>query len=139
MIEVRELGRRGTLADVEATLAQQLRLGARQLALAAHWADLHHPDGLSAPDDPWEVRRRRPDGDHGVQPGGSGTPEILASCPAELGLVLQTSAGGAKHLIADALVCVIGCRRCGRRSSTDGCERGRPGGWRRPPGTCRTR
>lgn len=103
MIEVRELDRPGTLADAQATLAEQLRLDGRQLALAAHWADLHHPDLLPAPVDAWEVRRRRLGGHYAVQPGGAGTPEVLASCPAELGLVLQTSAGGAKHLIADAL------------------------------------
>ena len=103
VIEVRELNQRDTLVEAEATLAEQLRLDGRQLALAAHWADLHHPDSLLAPADEWEVRRRRLDGHHAVRPGGEGTPQILASCPAELGLVLQTTAGGAKHLIADAL------------------------------------
>lgn len=103
MIEVRELDAGGTLAEAAATLAEQLRLDARQLELAAHWADLHHPDSLPPPLDTWEERRRRLDGDYGVHPGGEGTAPILASRPAELGLVLRTSAGGAKHLIADAL------------------------------------
>ena len=103
MIEVQELDAVGTLAEAAATLAEQRRLDARQLELAAHWADLHHPDSLPRPLDTWEERRRRIDGDHGVHPGGEGTPPILASRPAELGLVLRTSAAGAKHLIADAL------------------------------------
>ena len=103
MIEMRELDRPGTLADAQATLAGMMGLDARQLELAVHWADLHHPDSLPAPVDDWEMRRRQLDGSYAVQPGGEGTPEILASCPAELGLVLQTSAGGSKHLMADAL------------------------------------
>lgn len=103
MIEVRELDQRGTLADAEVTLVELTRLDGRLLTLAGHWADLHAPDSLPAPVDAWEAGRRRLNSDYGIRPGGEGTPEILASCPAELGLVLQTSAGGAKHLIADAL------------------------------------
>lgn len=35
--------------------------------------------------------------------GGEGTPLVLAHCPGELGVVLETSYTGARHLIADAL------------------------------------
>lgn len=89
VIEVEGLGRRETLTGAEACLALVMQAEADQLALAAHWADLHHPDSLPLATTELEVRRRRLDGDHGVQPGGEGTPPILANRPAELGLVLQ--------------------------------------------------
>ena len=103
VIDAQELDRRGTLAGSEVVLATIMSAEADQLALAAHWADLNHPDSLPPAETQFEERRRRLDGDYGVQPGGEGTPEILANQPRELGLVLQTSAGAAKHLIADAL------------------------------------
>lgn len=103
MIEVQGLDRPRTLAAADAILAAQLRLDADQLAVAAHWADLHHPDSLPPASTAFEQQRRRFEGSYAVQPGGEGTPTVLASCPAELGLVLQTSPAGARHLIADAL------------------------------------
>lgn len=103
MIEPAGLDRRGTLADARACLTAQRELDAHQLALAGHWADLHHPDNLPAATTELERRRRRFSGEYGVRPGGSGTPEVLASCFSELGGVLQTSALGARHLVADAL------------------------------------
>ena len=48
MIEVVGLGRRETLAGAEACLAVVMRADADQLALAAHWADLHDPASLPA-------------------------------------------------------------------------------------------
>lgn len=101
MIEVQELDRPGTLARASAALASITRAEAELLALAAHWADLHDPASLPPVETEFEVRRRRFEQQYGVQPGGEGTPEVLASCFAELGL--QTSAGSAKHLVADAL------------------------------------
>jgi hypothetical protein len=104
MVEVQGLGRRATLTGAEACLAAIMHAEAEQLALAGHWADLHDPGSLPAPETELEARRRRRFADeYGVQPGGDGTPEVLACCFAELGLVLQSSAGGAKHLVADAL------------------------------------
>ena len=58
MIEVAGLGRRETLAEAESALAAQLRLDADQLALAAHWADLHDPAAC-----PRRQRSWRPGGD----------------------------------------------------------------------------
>lgn len=107
MIEVTGLDRRATwratLAGANACLAVVMCAEAEQLALAAHWADLHDPASLPLAETEFEVRRRRFDGDYGVQPGGEGTPQVLAYCFGELGVVLQSSAGGAKHLVADAL------------------------------------
>jgi len=103
MIEVEALDRRATLAASESSLGAVMLAEAEQLALAAHWADLHDPASLPAAVTELERRRRRFDGAYGVQPGGDGTPEVLAFCFRELGVVLQSSAGGAKHLVADAL------------------------------------
>ena len=103
MVEVTGLDRRKTLTAAQTCLAEVMRAEAEQLVLAAHWADLHDPAGLSPVTTEAEARRRRWDGEYGVQPGGEGTPEVLALCFAELGVVLQTSAGGAKHLVGDAL------------------------------------
>lgn len=103
MIEVAGLDQRATLAGAEACLVTIMTAEAEQLVLAAHWADLHDPGCLPPAETEFEARRRRLDQDYGVQPGGQGTPEVLRSCFAELGLVLHTSAGGAKHLIADVL------------------------------------
>ena len=103
MIEVGVLDRQATLAGAQGCLVAVMAAEAEQLALVAHWADLHDPAGLPAPTTGLEARRRRWDGDYGVQPGGEGSPEVLARCFAEVGVVLQTSAGGAKHLVADAL------------------------------------
>lgn len=103
MIEVQELDRRGTLVCAETALAAIMHGEAQVLTLAAHWADLYDPASLPPVETAFEERRRRLDGEYGVQPGGAGTPEVLAHCFAELGVVLQTSAGGARHLVADAL------------------------------------
>ena len=103
MIEVQELDRPGTLARAGSALVSIMRAEAEVLALAAHWADLHDPASLPPVETEFEARRRRFEQQYGVQPGGEGTPEVLVSCFAELGLVLQTSAGAAKHLVADAL------------------------------------
>ncbi len=97
------LDRSGTLVVAETTLRALKSLDAETLQLAAHWADLHDPASLPPPQDTFEERRRRLNGDHGVRLGGEGTPEVLASCLAELGTVLETSSGGARHLVADAL------------------------------------
>lgn len=65
--------------------------------LAAHWADLHHPDS-QAP-----VERMLPGAEQGRQLGADGTPEVLEFAAAELGAQMQTSTGSARALMADAL------------------------------------
>ena len=61
--------------------------GARRLARAAHWADLHVP----AP------------GGAGFTPGGEGTPAVTPFAATELGCLLATSTVSARSLLADAL------------------------------------
>ena len=95
--------RPATLAAAESTLRGQKALDADLLQVAVGWADLHHPDSLPPAAGRAEVHRRRLNGEYPVQVGGDGTPQVLAGCFFELGTVLETSAGGAKHLVADAL------------------------------------
>ena len=67
------------------------------LELAAHWADLHHPDS-QAP-----AEKTLPGAEQGRQLGSDGTPEVLEFCVAELGTNIETSYGSARALMADAL------------------------------------
>lgn len=69
----------------------------RLVELAAHWADLHHPDSQAA------VERPMPGAERGRRLGGDGTPEVLEFAAAELGARLETSSGSARALMADAL------------------------------------
>jgi hypothetical protein len=65
--------------------------------LAAHWADLHHPDG-QAP-----AEKTLPGAEQGRQLGGDGTPEVLEFAAAELGAAMEIGMGSARALMADAL------------------------------------
>jgi hypothetical protein len=67
------------------------------LDLAAHWADLHHPDS-QAP-----AEKTLPGAEQARQLGGEGTPDVLEFAPAELAARLETSYGSARSLMADAL------------------------------------
>ena len=90
--------------DVAATLSlvsqahrQVLERECQLVELAAHWADLHHPDS-QAP-----VERTLPGAEQGRQLGGEGTPQVLEFAAAELGAQMETSYGSARTLMADAL------------------------------------
>ncbi len=77
-------------------VAEQRRVGARRLALSAHFADLHGPG--SAGTDTGGHRRVR------MVPGGSdGTPEISEFAADELGMLLSQSTRSATGLLHDAL------------------------------------
>ena len=69
----------------------------RLVELAAHWADLHHPDS-QAP-----VEKPLPGAEQGRQLGGDGTPEVLEFAGAEFGARMEVSSGSARALMADAL------------------------------------
>ena len=64
---------------------------------AAHWCDLHSPDSQPA------TEQTRPGAERGQRFGGDGTAEVLEFSAAELGAQLETTAGSAKALMADAL------------------------------------
>ncbi len=65
--------------------------------LAAHWADLNHPDS-QAP-----AEKTLPGAERGRRLGGEGTAEVLEFAAAELGARMETSVGSARALMADAL------------------------------------
>lgn len=90
MIDRRQLDQRATLADAEATLAEQLRLDVRQLALAGHRADLHSRASLSQPAEAGAARRaptrpRWPESRESVRsppaPSASGSDALTRASP----------------------------------------------------------
>jgi hypothetical protein len=86
-----------TLSLVARARRMALQTECQLIELAAHWADLHHPDS-QAP-----AERTLPGAEQGRQLGGDGTPEVLEFAAAELSTGLQTSIGSARALMADAL------------------------------------
>src|SRR4029450_8612843 len=95
--QVAEMDAAATISVVSDThrlvLEQERLLG----KLAGHWCDLHSPDGPAA------TERIRPGAERGQRAGGEGTAEVLEFAAAELGAQLETTAGSAKALMADAL------------------------------------
>jgi hypothetical protein len=65
--------------------------------LAAHFADLHHPDAAVGD------RKVLPGADRGVQLGGRGTPLVLELAIAEAAAELHTTTFAARRLVGDAL------------------------------------
>jgi Domain of unknown function (DUF222) len=86
-----------TLSLVGQAHRQVLEQECGLVELAAHWADLHHPDSQAPAVKPL------PGAEQGRQLGGEGTPEVLEFAAAELGAALETSFGSARALMADAL------------------------------------
>jgi hypothetical protein len=87
----------GTLTLVAQAHRTVLEQECRLVALAAHWADLHHPDSQAPAEKPL------PGAEQSRQLGGEGTPEVLEFAAAELGAHTETSSGSARRLMADAL------------------------------------
>ena len=90
------------LAEAAGNKNAERRVQARQLWLAAHWADLHavltHPG------------RSRAGGERLVGLGGDGTPQVAEFAPAEFGAVLAMTETAATSLVADSLTCGTGSR-----------------------------
>jgi Domain of unknown function (DUF222) len=91
---VENLDAEQTLDRLAETQQSANRALARQLALAAHWADLH-----AVLDTPTTT----PGGERLVRLGGDGTPEVAEFSAAEFGAILGVSDSTANHLVADAL------------------------------------
>jgi hypothetical protein len=92
--EVDDLDADRALARVEAGQRTINLAQAEQLALAAHWADLHGVVTFAKPVRGGEIL---------VRPGGEGTPQVAEFCRVELAAVLGVSQVSAGSLIADAL------------------------------------
>src|SRR4051812_6886055 len=88
-------------ADALAALVQQQRLvGARRLAYAAHWADLHGPGSATH----GAVVRLGSARSVRFRPGGSdGTPEVSVFAADELGALLEMTTVSGANLMCDAL------------------------------------
>lgn len=88
-----------TLAVVEGELVARRAAEARDLALAAHWADLHAAD-------PWgghgAARKWRGE-DRLIETGGAGTPAVQELCLGELAVARRVHHHAARRLVADAL------------------------------------
>lgn len=90
-----------TLVLAAASQRELNLVGAHQLAVAAHWADLHGV--VEFPGVATQPAGRRRGREVLAHPGGDGTPEVAEFAPAELGAVLGISVMSAGTLIADAL------------------------------------
>jgi hypothetical protein len=76
-----------TLSLVSRAHRQVLEQECQLVELAAHWADLHHPDS-QAP-----IERTLPGAERGRRLGGDGTPEVLEFAAAELGAGCRPRSG----------------------------------------------
>ena len=105
MFEAAGVDAAGVLAAAETNLRVRRAAETDLLRIAAGWADLHPEEWLPTvtDEDGQERTRRRLADEEPVQIGGDGTPKVIGFCPGELGLILETTYTGAKHLIADAL------------------------------------
>lgn len=99
MTPLADLDAAATLAAVEGALEQRRAAEARDLALAAHWADLHAAD----PQLGRGGRRVWQGEDRLVQIGGDGTPELQELCLVELATARRVHPLAARKLVADSL------------------------------------
>ena len=93
--DVGRLDAAGAAAAVSAAHQSMIAQECLLIELAAHWADLHHPDSVPADAGPGRERARRL--------GGDGTPEVLEFAAAELGARQGTTTGAGRALLVDAL------------------------------------
>ena len=93
--ELIELDAAGTLAAAEANEHAMITAEVRRLQIAAHWADLHPGEAVTA--------SRLPGTEHPIRLGGDGTPTVGGFAAAELGCALRMSDGSAARMIGDAL------------------------------------
>jgi hypothetical protein len=86
------------LASIKASRALENAEAARQLDLAARWADLHPPESIHD-----AAAFAVPGCEHEEPIAGEGAPLVAEFCVAELGAVLGISSTAAKKLIGHAL------------------------------------
>ncbi|MGZ5400252.1 MAG: hypothetical protein ACXWDM_09575 [Nocardioides sp.] len=98
-LAIRDLDAAAALAAVEGALVERRSAEARDLALAAHWADLHAAD----PQLGRGGRRVWHGEDRLVQIGGDATPQVQELCLTELAISRRVHPIAARTLVADAL------------------------------------
>ncbi|MCP3420257.1 HNH endonuclease signature motif containing protein [Nocardioides pinisoli] len=98
--EAQDLTASDLLATIKASRDIEQAEAARQLVLAAHWADLHPPESIH---DAAVFSMAAGGREHEEPIAGEGCPLVAEFCVAELGGVLGTSTTAAKRLIGHAL------------------------------------
>ncbi|WP_374456851.1 HNH endonuclease signature motif containing protein [Nocardioides sp.] len=93
-----DLSASGLLASIKTSRQVEHAEAARQLDLAARWADLHPPESIHS-----AATFTTPGCEHEEPIAGQGTPLVAEFCIAELGGVLGMSSTSAKKLIGQAL------------------------------------
>jgi hypothetical protein len=93
-----DLSPAGLLASIKASRELENAEAARQLKLAAAWADLHPPESIHD-----AASFTVPGCEHEEPIAGEGAPLVAEFCVAELGTVLGISSTAAKKLIGHAL------------------------------------
>ncbi|WP_374456981.1 DUF222 domain-containing protein, partial [Nocardioides sp.] len=93
-----DLSASGLLASIKTSRQVEHAEAARQLDLAARWADLHPPESIHS-----AATFTTPGCEHEEPIAGQGTPLVAEFCIAELGGVLGISSTSAKKLIGHAL------------------------------------
>ncbi|SEC65948.1 protein of unknown function [Nocardioides exalbidus] len=96
--EVDDLTASALLASIRSERDTENAAAARQLDLAARWADLHPPESIHL-----AAAFTTPGSEHEEPIAGEGCPLVAEFCVAELGAVLGTSTTAAKKLIGHAL------------------------------------
>ena len=96
--EVEDLTARDLLASIRASREIEDAEAARQLVLAARWADLHPPESIHD-----AAAFTVPGCEHEEPIAGEGAPLVAEFCLAELGTVLGISTTAAKKLVGHAL------------------------------------
>src|SRR5919112_197230 len=86
------------LASIRTERDAENKAAARQLDLAARWADLHPPESIHS-----AAAFDVPGSEHEEPIAGEGCPLVAEFCVAELGTVLGISTMAAKKLIGHAL------------------------------------
>ncbi len=96
--EVDDLSASDLLSSMRSERAVENAAAARQLDLAARWADLHPPESIHS-----AAAFTVPGTDHEEPLAGEGCPLVAEFCIAELGAVLGISTVSAKKLVGHAL------------------------------------
>ena len=96
--EVDDLTATDLLASIRPRATSRTRAAARQLVLAARWADLHPPESIHS-----AATFAVPGCEHEEPIAGEGAPLVAEFCLAELGTVLGVSTTAAKKLVGHAL------------------------------------
>jgi 5-methylcytosine-specific restriction endonuclease McrA len=96
--EVDDLNASALLASIKSSRETENAESARQLDLAARWADLHPPESIHL-----AAAFTTPGSEHEEPIAGDGCPLVAEFCVAELGAVLGISSTAAKKLVGHAL------------------------------------